>query len=240
MNQYSVPGVSGLQGVPGLGAPLMPTDVPGGLPGVAQARCMGTGAMNPTIATAFLAAELMVMEQLMAMMTMMLFSLLRRGAGAGLDGAQVPGLRGVSAPTASDGSSSAAGPASGKASSASAPAGSAPTPGDGTQPKAMRQGKPIGANIADAFDRMVAAAKKDGVDLRIVSGYRTHAEQEALWARNPNPKMVARPGTSNHEKGNAIDFANTSGAYAWLKKNAARFGLHNYPAEAWHYSLDGH
>jgi len=42
-----------------------------------------------------------------------------------------------------------------------------------------------------------------------------------------------------HEQGSAIDFANTRGAYAWLKRNAARFGLINYPREAWHYSTNG-
>ena len=76
--------------------------------------------------------------------------------------------------------------------------------------------------------------------LKITSGYRTHEEQQKLWNANPNPKMVARPGTSNHEKGNAIDFADTSGAYDWLKKNAGKFGFKNYPPEPWHYSLDGH
>jgi peptidoglycan hydrolase-like protein with peptidoglycan-binding domain len=109
----------------------------------------------------------------------------------------------------------------------------------GPQPAVVRQGHFIGLAIADKFDAMVAAAKADGVELRITSGYRSHAEQQKLWDANPNPKYVARPGTSNHEKGNAIDFTNTPGAWAWLKKNAARFGMHNYPVEAWHYSLDG-
>ncbi|HEY9857588.1 MAG TPA: peptidoglycan-binding protein [Stenomitos sp.] len=109
----------------------------------------------------------------------------------------------------------------------------------GPQPAVSRQGKYIGARIADQFDSMVAAAAKDGVRLVINSGYRSHAEQEALWRANPDPRYVARPGTSNHEQGNAIDFANTPGAWAWLKRNATRFGFHNYPPEAWHYSLDG-
>lgn len=109
----------------------------------------------------------------------------------------------------------------------------------GPQPAVARQGHYIGAHIADKFDAMVAAAARDGVRLVINSGYRSRAEQEALWRANPNPKYVARPGTSNHEQGNAIDFANTAGAWAWLKRNATRFGFHNYPPEPWHYSLDG-
>ncbi|HEY9765446.1 MAG TPA: peptidoglycan-binding protein, partial [Chroococcales cyanobacterium] len=110
----------------------------------------------------------------------------------------------------------------------------------GPQPAVRRQGKLIGAGIAKQFDAMVAAAKADGVDLQIVSGYRTHAEQQALCDANPNPMFVARPGTSNHEKGNAIDYLDSPGAWSWLKRNSTRFGFYNYPAEAWHYSLDGH
>lgn len=109
----------------------------------------------------------------------------------------------------------------------------------GPQPAVVRQGKYIGADIADPFDRMVAAAQKAGVQLIINSGYRTHAEQQALWNAHPDPKWVARPGTSNHEKGQAIDFANVGNAWAWLKAHAGQFGFKNYPPEPWHYSLTG-
>jgi hypothetical protein len=45
-----------------------------------------------------------------------------------------------------------------------------------------------------------------GVRIPIVSGLRTRAEQEALWAnRHDNPYPVAVPGTSLHERGLAID-----------------------------------
>lgn len=104
-----------------------------------------------------------------------------------------------------------------------------------------RDGHMISVRIADGFDRMVAAAKRDGIDLRIESAYRGYQEQVVLWNRyGRNPARVARPGTSNHQSGCAIDFQNTSGAWAWLKRNADQYGLHNYPAEAWHYSIDGH
>ncbi|MBI3928064.1 MAG: M15 family metallopeptidase [Armatimonadetes bacterium] len=111
--------------------------------------------------------------------------------------------------------------------------------GPGKPPAVRRQGKLIGAEIADNFDAMVEAAKKDGVELKITSGYRTYAEQQALYAKYGSGR-AAKPGTSNHESGRAIDFANTSGAYAWLKQNAARFGLYNKIAsEPWHYSTTG-
>jgi len=105
-----------------------------------------------------------------------------------------------------------------------------------------RQGEKIGAKIADQFDKMVAAAAKDGVKLQIESGLRTHAEQEKLYAAylNGTGNLAAKPGTSNHESGEAIDYSNTPGAFDWLKKNAAKFGFHgNVPGEPWHYSLTG-
>ncbi len=111
--------------------------------------------------------------------------------------------------------------------------------GDGNQGTVIRKGKPIGANIAAAFDAMDAAAKRDGINLTITSGFRSHAQQQALWNKNPNPKMVARPGTSQHEKGNALDLGPPS-AYGWLKQNAPKFGFKNYPPEPWHYSTTGH
>ena len=106
-------------------------------------------------------------------------------------------------------------------------------------PMVKREGGMIAAGIADNFDRMVAAAKKDGISLEINSGFRTRAEQAALYAQY-GPGRAAPPGQSNHEDGNAIDFTNNPGAYDWLAKNASQFGLHNLPGEPWHYSINGH
>jgi hypothetical protein len=54
---------------------------------------------------------------------------------------------------------------------------------------------------------------------------------------------TARPGTSNHERGLAIDFRNCSNrstaCYKWLAANAATYGFKNLPSEAWHWSVDG-
>lgn len=45
-----------------------------------------------------------------------------------------------------------------------------------------------------------------GTTVPIVSGFRSRADQERLWAnRATNPYPVARPGTSRHEQGLAID-----------------------------------
>lgn len=104
-----------------------------------------------------------------------------------------------------------------------------------------RQGKPIGAQIAKQFDAMVAAAKQDGVNITITSGFRSRAEQERLYAayKNGTGNLAAKPGTSNHESGDALDLGPPS-AYGWLKQNAGRFGFKNTVAgEPWHYSLTG-
>ena len=88
---------------------------------------------------------------------------------------------------------------------------------------------------------MIAAAKRDGVNLEIRSAHRSRHEQEVLYQKylNGTGNLAAKPGTSNHESGQAIDFGNTPGAYDWLAKNAGRFGLKNLPGEPWHYSPNG-
>ena len=86
-------------------------------------------------------------------------------------------------------------------------------------PLAHRQGVPMRPDVALAFDRMEAAARADGVTLTITSGFRSDAEQAVLWARNPDPKWVARPGTSLHRNGTELDLGPPA-AYAWLAANA--------------------
>ena len=102
-------------------------------------------------------------------------------------------------------------------------------------PLEYRQGKPMRPDVAQAFDRMEAAARGDGVALSITSAYRSDAEQAVLWNRNPNPRMVARPGTSLHRNGTELDLGPPS-AYAWLAANAGRFHfLKRYSWEPWHF-----
>ena len=50
-----------------------------------------------------------------------------------------------------------------------------------------------------------AAEIRLGRAITIVSGYRSHEEQAALWARRAsNPFPVAEPGSSKHEQGLAV------------------------------------
>lgn len=102
-------------------------------------------------------------------------------------------------------------------------------------PLAYRQGKPMRPDVALAFDRMYAAARASGVTLIINSGYRSDAEQARLFAANPNPRWVARPGTSLHRLGTELDLG-PPGAMGWMRANGGRFGfIQRYAWEPWHW-----
>src|SRR3954467_3792461 len=90
-------------------------------------------------------------------------------------------------------------------------------------------------DVAAAFDRLAAAASADGVTLAIDSGYRSDAEQAGLWRQHPDPKWVARPGTSLHRYGTELDLGPKS-AYGWLAAHAPAFHfVQRYAWEPWHY-----
>ena len=110
-------------------------------------------------------------------------------------------------------------------------------PGDYRGPLAHRQGKPMRPDVAAAFDRMHAAARRDGISLVVVSGFRSNAEQSVLFARHPDPKWVAPPGRSLHRLGTELDLGPPS-AYGWLAANAKRFHfIQRYSWEPWHYGF---
>ena len=104
-------------------------------------------------------------------------------------------------------------------------------------PLVTRDGKPMCPAVGAAFDAMDAAARRDGVDLVVTSGYRTDAEQAVLFAAHPDPKWVAPPGTSRHRDATELDISMGGGsAWGWLAVNAGRFGfLQRYSWEPWHY-----
>ena len=104
------------------------------------------------------------------------------------------------------------------------------------------------------------AARGDGHVLA-GSGYRDPDRQVALRRRHCGTSdhaiyqmpasqcspPTARPGTSLHERGLAIDFtcdgtlirSRTNPCYQWLAAHAPNFGLHNLPSEPWHWSTTG-
>ena len=113
--------------------------------------------------------------------------------------------------------------------------------GDGEYPGpyAYRQGKPMRPDTALAFDRMAAAARRGGLALSVVSGYRSNAEQARLFAEHPDPKWVAPPGQSLHRLGTELDLGPPA-AYGWLAANGKQFGfVQRYSWEPWHYGLQG-
>jgi len=100
----------------------------------------------------------------------------------------------------------------------------------------------ITVGTACAFNTMAAAAKKSGLRLTINSGFRTLARQQYFWNCYVSKKcnggnLAARPGTSNHGRGVALDINVASGAvYNWLAKNARKYGfIRTVPTERWHW-----
>ena len=135
----------------------------------------------------------------------------------------------------------------------------------------------VDARISDNVRRMIADARNDGVTLSIISAYRSVERQTELYAdkveefintgQDTNAAqaaaatIVARPGTSEHHTGLALDFVTPSyttldegfestPAFKWLDKNAHRYGfVLRYPKdkqditgiiyEPWHYRFVG-
>jgi uncharacterized membrane protein YgcG len=122
-------------------------------------------------------------------------------------------------------------------------------------------------DAAAAFDKMRLAARNSGIDLLVVSGFRSVADQTDLWdnqvqrqgSESAAAKISAPPGYSEHHTGYALDvgvngvanltagFENTP-AYSWLSKNAATFGFEQSftrtstvgaDNEPWHWRFTG-
>jgi uncharacterized protein YcbK (DUF882 family) len=95
----------------------------------------------------------------------------------------------------------------------------------------------------DLKQRLAQVGQKIGKKITISSGHRTRAEQEDAYARYKagNGPLAARPGTSNHESGNAAD-VNVGGVHLRDlpegKAAALELGLH-FPvqSESWHVEI---
>jgi Transglycosylase SLT domain/D-alanyl-D-alanine carboxypeptidase len=104
-------------------------------------------------------------------------------------------------------------------------------------PLVYRTGEGMRPDVGAAFDRMAAAASAAGHSLVVNSGFRSDAEQAALFAAHPDPRWVAPPGSSLHRCATELDLGPES-AYGWLATNASRFGfVQRYSWEAWHYGF---
>lgn len=138
-----------------------------------------------------------------------------------------------------------------------------------------RELTPVGPNVvgreqqleprtARDWRAMVAAALEDGIELLLVSGFRSIADQAELIRRKLASghaidsilRVSAAPGFSEHHTGRAVDVATRGSrplteefeatrAFAWLTENAAQFGftmpygrdnVHGIAYEPWHWS----
>lgn len=105
-------------------------------------------------------------------------------------------------------------------------------------PLVYRQGHGMRPDVGAAFDRMAAAARREGFTLIVNSAFRSDAEQAALFAAHPDPTWVAPPGHSLHRCATELDLGPET-AYAWLAANAGHFGfVQRYSWEPWHFGFD--
>src|SRR5690606_23514566 len=91
-------------------------------------------------------------------------------------------------------------------------------------PLSLAPGPKLRGDAAAAADAMNAAYRTaTGRNLTVNSSWRSRATQEKLFAEKGS-KWAARPGTSKHELGVALDLGGTAGGtsatYKWLKSNA--------------------
>lgn len=115
----------------------------------------------------------------------------------------------------------------------------------------------------NALQVLAAAAKKDGVTLTVSSTYRSYDYQKNLfdyWVSvdglEEAERESARPGTSQHQLGMALDFAPVDDAFdqtpggKWVYANAAKYGwslsfpkgyedVTGYRWECWHFRYIG-
>jgi len=96
------------------------------------------------------------------------------------------------------------------------------------------------APAAESWKSAVAAARADGIDLKVTDSYRTYDEQVDLAGRKGlyrNGGLAAVPGTSNHGWGLAVDADATDPAtLSWLRNNGYKFGfVEAVPREPWHW-----
>lgn len=121
------------------------------------------------------------------------------------------------------------------------------------------QGKQVEVNTARKFLEMSEAAKRDGIQLQLNSGYRSMESQISIYNNRYEPDYsetgncskgtlvsnkgkAAYPGCSNHQNGRALDIeAKTRPeVFRWLSANAQRFGFKNtVPSEPWHWEYRG-
>ena len=126
----------------------------------------------------------------------------------------------------------------------------------------------VRARYSQNFYDMTKAAQAAGITVAANSSFRTMQHQTALCNDNTacrngtSYSAVAKPGTSNHQGGVAIDFtmtgtgstsncrfvsgvcqppsnadSNTKALYTWLTNNSKKYGISQYVNEYWHWDV---
>ncbi len=118
----------------------------------------------------------------------------------------------------------------------------------------------------DMLEKLITAAKEDGLNIRVTSAYRSYSYQVNLYnnyVKTDGEKLAdtysARPGYSEHQTGLVVDvtrsfdnfnnFENTE-EYKWMLEHASDYGfilrypkdkeeITTYTFEAWHYRYVG-
>lgn len=126
-------------------------------------------------------------------------------------------------------------------------------------PESTEEERYMTKESAKALEELVDAASKDGVYLYGLSGYRSYKTQKNLYEYNVetqgksySDKYVAKPGASEHQLGEAMDLATSSGWISegcpeanWIANNAYKYGfivryesgkedITGYNYEPWH------
>ena len=126
-----------------------------------------------------------------------------------------------------------------------------------------KAGMKIRKEAYSALNEMAQAALNDGIRLLVSSAYRSYSYQENLFNHYVNvdgleeaERESARPGTSQHQLGTAVDFGSISDDFdktqmgQWIYKNAADYGwslsfpkgyedVTGYRWECWHFRYIG-
>ena len=137
-----------------------------------------------------------------------------------------------------------------------------PDPADIVVVEGLQRTVPLHRLAAGAWAALTAAGRSAGHPAPLllpVSGYRSAEEQIWLWdaalVKYADPGIaelwVARPGTSAHQTGRAVDchlgdpieseYAGRMRAlpvHRWLVDNAEGFGFYPYDAEPWHWEYN--
>jgi hypothetical protein len=102
----------------------------------------------------------------------------------------------------------------------------------------------LNREAAAAYELMRKAAEEDGISWKITDSYRSYEQQVEVASKKGiygRGGLAAKPGTSNHGWGSAIDLnlgetaSDKEETLGWLKINAEKFGFTSIAGEPWHW-----